>query len=78
MERAKEFVPWNFKRAVITFKIAVVHLVVERAQSQSIFVLYDQSLEPCMRRCSGQRVVLQVEQNVDRVCGNNPMDQDRA
>ncbi len=65
----------NFERSVITFKITVVHLVMERPQLQAVLALYQHAFKARMCRRSRQRVVLQVKQDVERVCGNHKMDQ---
>ena len=64
MERAKEFVPRNFERAVVTLKVPVVHLVVERAQSQPVFLPYNQTLKSSVRGGRGERVILQMKQDL--------------
>ncbi len=48
--------------------------MVERPQRKTVLVLYDQAFKTGVRRGGGQRVVLQVEQDVDGVRGDDPMD----
>lgn len=50
VKRAKYLVPGDFQVSIITFKIAMVHLVVETPQIQPRLILYHQAFKARMRR----------------------------
>ena len=78
MERAKPLVPRQFERSVVTFKITVVHLVMERPKRKAVFVVHQQSLKSRMRGDCGQEIVLKVKDDVQRVGTDHKVDQDRS
>ena len=61
---AEPLVPWHFKVPVIHLEIAVVHLVMEGSQRKGFAILEQQSFVTDVRRRSGQRLVLHVEQDM--------------
>ena len=73
----EKLVPRHFQIAVITLEIAVMHLVVKAAQCQTVFILDQQALKTSVGSGSGQRLVLHMEQDVDRVGSDHPVDQNR-
>ena len=78
MKRAKTFIPRNLEIAVVHFEISMMHLMVKRAECQLATILYQQVLVSCMRCRRRQRLVLHVEQDVNRAGGYDAMNQDRA
>ena len=53
VEGPEPLVPRNFEASVITFKIAMMHLVMKRSKREAIFVANQKALKPCMCRDGG-------------------------
>ena len=76
VKRSEPFIPGHFEVPVIALEITVMHLVMERPESETVFVPHNQSLKSRMGGRSGQRLVLHVEENVNGMCGKQPVNQD--
>jgi len=53
----------------------MMHLVVERAELQPVLILDHHSFKPCVGRGGRQRIVLQMEQDMDGVRCDDEVDQ---
>lgn len=74
MEGTEPFVPRDFEAAVVTLEISVVHLVVECPKRKAVLVVDQKALKPRMCRDGGKEIVLQMEQDMDRVCTDDEVD----
>ncbi len=78
MECAKPPVPRHFLIAIITFVIAVVQLMIERAEREPSLVPDQQVLIARVGHGGTGALINDVEYQVDRVRGNNAMDGQRG
>ena len=77
MKRTKQFVPRHFQRSIVTFKVAVMHLMVKRSQLKTILIFNNKLFKSRMRCCRAQRIILQMKQDMDGMGCNHPLDQYR-
>ena len=56
----------------------MMHLMVKRAQLQSVLILDHHAFKPGVGRRGGQRIVLQMKQNMDGVHCDDKVDQNRS
>ena len=77
MEGAENLVPGHFKIAIVTFKVAMMHLMMEISQVQAALVFHQHAFKPGMRGGSCQALVEEMKQNMRRMGGNEKMNEDR-
>ena len=67
VKRVHPFIPGNFEATVITFEKTMMHLVVEGTQCEALLAIDHYSLVAGMGGRRGQREVLQMENNQQRI-----------
>ena len=75
MEGAEPLVPRDFECAVVTFKVAVVHLVVKIAQMPALAAAGPQAFMSSMGGDGVERVEHQMRDQMDWMRGHDEMDQ---
>lgn len=78
MPTAEQDVPRDVAVPVVTFKIAMMKLVVEIAQMKAFFVAKQHAFEPGVRCDREKAVKHQVENDVDGVGCDGKVDEDRT
>ena len=75
MKRTKQFVPRHFQRSIVTFKVALMHLMVKSSQLKTILILNNKLFKTRMRCCRAQCIILQMKQDMDGMGCDHPVDQ---
>ena len=77
VERTRPFITGDFEAAIIAFEKPMVHLVVKSAQCEALLAIDNHSFITGMRRRRGQRVVLQMIDDQQRIGRYHEVNQNR-